>query len=126
MELSESIMRAAGVPADVMDDLNTRRAGAANLDTAAQEALDAEHDELFRTARLELARRRTDRARAALEAAERTAEHSEFVLTSEIGVDADARELARVLADRGWPGDSCQALRRLERKLLALAEPSAD
>jgi hypothetical protein len=64
-------------------------------------------------------RRRRDRTSA-------IAEHSEFVLTSEIGVDADARELARVLADRGWPGDSCQALRRLERKLLALAEPSAD
>lgn len=55
-------------------------------------------------------------------AIEARAASSKFILDGHVGFDPDAVTLAQELARRGWPGDSCNALRSLERKYAAALE----
>lgn len=94
-------------------------------ETAAERA-DREHMEREYARRAAVAAARTDRTAELRAEVNEIADSSEFVLTSAINIDPDAAALAEILAAAHWPGDSCEALRRLERKLLAALELLAD
>ena len=92
----------------------------------AQRLEDERREEADRLARQAAKDARTARTRAAAARASALADSSDFILTTAINVDPDAAALSAELANRGWPGDSCSALRNLERRYAAALELLVD